>query len=102
MALVFWHGGNILARSMMALGFMSGTSMDGIDAALIKTNGETIEHFGPTCSSVFKPAQRRLLMAAVEVARTMKNRQARPAVLAEAEHFITTAHSDLAAEFMSR
>ncbi len=87
---------------MMALGFMSGTSMDGIDAALIKTNGETIEHFGPTCSSVFKPAQRRLLMAAVEVARTMKNRHARPAVLAEAEDFITTAHSEVALELMSR
>jgi len=87
---------------MMALGFMSGTSMDGIDAALIRSDGETIEHFGPTCSSVFKPAQHRLLMAAVDVARTMKNRDARPPALAEAEHFITTAHSDVAAELMSR
>ncbi len=86
---------------MMALGFMSGTSMDGIDAALIRSDGETIEQFGPTCSSVFKPAQHRLLMAAVDVARTMKNRHARPAVLAEAEDFITTAHSEVAIELMS-
>lgn len=76
--------------------------MDGIDAALIKTDGETIEHFGPTCSSVFKPAQQALLMAAVEVARTMKNRHARPAVMAEAEEFITTAHSEVVVELMSR
>ncbi len=87
---------------MMALGFMSGTSMDGIDAALIRTDGETVEHFGPTCSSVFTPAQRRLLMAAVDVAGTMKSRHTRSAVLAEAEDFITTAHSEVAIDLMSR
>lgn len=32
--------------SVWALGLMSGTSLDGIDAALIKTNGELIDEFG--------------------------------------------------------
>lgn len=31
----------------MALGLMSGTSMDGVDAALIRTDGETIFELGP-------------------------------------------------------
>ena len=30
-----------------ALGLMSGTSLDGVDAAIIKTNGENIGEFGP-------------------------------------------------------
>ncbi len=34
-------------RSLTALGLMSGTSMDGIDAALLTTDGETITGFGP-------------------------------------------------------
>lgn len=33
-----------------ALGLMSGTSMDGIDAALIKTDGERVFDLGPACT----------------------------------------------------
>lgn len=35
------------SRPLMALGLMSGTSMDGVDAALIRTDGETIFELGP-------------------------------------------------------
>ena len=33
-------------QTMRAIGLMSGTSMDGIDAALIETNGDEITDFG--------------------------------------------------------
>jgi len=36
-----------------ALGLMSGTSMDGVDAALVLTDGETISEFGPSAERPF-------------------------------------------------
>ncbi len=99
---IYLHGEKILARPMTALGFMSGTSMDGIDAAIIETDGEVIKRFGPTCASTFKPEQRNLLMRAIEAARHLTDRNARPGVLAEAEEFITQAHSDVAIDLMRR
>lgn len=35
-------------KSLWALGLMSGTSADGVDGALIQTDGKTIKAFGPT------------------------------------------------------
>ena len=35
-----------ILQTMRAIGLMSGTSMDGIDAALIETNGDEITSFG--------------------------------------------------------
>ena len=34
-------------RALRALGMMSGTSLDGIDAALVRTDGERVLEFGP-------------------------------------------------------
>lgn len=91
-----------MARSMVAMGFMSGTSMDGIDAAIIETDGETIKRFGPTCARSFNRQQHALLMQAIGAARNIKSRTERPGVLAKAEHFITHAHSEVANELMAR
>ena len=33
--------------SLAALGLMSGTSLDGVDVALIETDGERVDRFGP-------------------------------------------------------
>ncbi|MCK8462545.1 anhydro-N-acetylmuramic acid kinase [Aliiroseovarius sp. S1339] len=47
------------------MGCMSGTSMDGVDAALIETDGETIIGFGPTGFQAYSDDQRRVLTRAL-------------------------------------
>jgi len=87
---------------MLALGLMSGTSMDGIDAALIKTDGKTIDCFGPTCSTTYSAKERALLMQAINIAKDIKNREDRSGVLGEAEEFITQAHGQIVIDLMQR
>jgi anhydro-N-acetylmuramic acid kinase len=47
-----------LAEAIWAIGLMSGTSGDGIDAALLKTDGETIQDVGPALGAPYDPAFR--------------------------------------------
>lgn len=47
------------------LGLMSGTSMDGVDAALVLTDGEEIEALGPSLTLAYRPEVRARLRAAV-------------------------------------
>ncbi len=42
--------GSTEMRRLRAIGLMSGTSMDGVDAALLETDGDTIFSFGPVAS----------------------------------------------------
>ena len=51
---------------MRALGLMSGTSVDGVDVALIETDGERVASFGPTLTVPYPDEVRRLIIVAVE------------------------------------
>lgn len=66
--------------------------MDGVDAALIETDGERIETFGPFIMRPYSDAERELLLGALEDAGDMVSRDARPGILGEAERLITKAH----------
>jgi len=37
-----------------AMGLMSGTAMDGVDAAMVRTDGETVAEFGPTAFAAYE------------------------------------------------
>ena len=50
---------------MRAIGLMSGTSLDGVDAALIGTDGEHIESFGPTFHRPYSEPERAILRRAL-------------------------------------
>jgi len=48
-----------------ALGAMSGTSLDGVDAAIIETDGETVFGFGESAYRPYSEAEREVLRAAL-------------------------------------
>lgn len=52
-----------MAQRRVAIGLMSGTSMDGIDAALLTTDGEQIQAFGPSLTRPYPSALRERLQA---------------------------------------
>ncbi len=59
-------------------GFMSGTSLDGVDAAMICTDGHQVAEFGPVAERGFTPAERRVLQEAVDAARRWNWQGPRP------------------------
>ncbi|MEM6946792.1 MAG: anhydro-N-acetylmuramic acid kinase [Pseudomonadota bacterium] len=52
-----------------AAGFMSGTSLDAVDGALILTDGVGVVDFGPAVEVPYTPAQRAVLREATDAAR---------------------------------
>jgi anhydro-N-acetylmuramic acid kinase len=85
---------------MTALGLMSGTSMDGIDAALIETDGEGVVRMGPSAELAYGDEDRTLLRQALADALSMTRRSERPGVLTEAERLITRKHADIISDFL--
>ena len=51
-------------------GFMSGTSLDAVDAAMILTDGEKVTDFGPAVERKYSRDERAVLQAATDAART--------------------------------
>ncbi len=83
-----------------AIGMMSGTSLDGVDIALIETDGERVAAFGPTGYRPYSEDERALLRAALAAGAGLTDRAARPGVLAEAEDFVTAAHAETVEAFL--
>ena len=79
---------------MNVLGLMSGTSMDGVDAAVLMTDGEAIAGFGPRLARPYSEAERKCLRRALAEAHGLTDRAARPGALAEAERIVTDAHGE--------
>ena len=56
---------------MLVIGLMSGTSLDGVDAAVLETDGETNIHAGPALTLPFAPSLRADLRGLLDQAETL-------------------------------
>jgi len=83
-----------------AIGLMSGTSLDGVDIALLETDGERIAAFGPTGYRPYTDDERGLLRQALAEGVGLTARDERPGVLAEADAFVTNAHAETVETFL--
>lgn len=77
---------------MRILGFMSGTSLDGVDAAILETDGIEVVSFGPAAWHPYPPRGRELMQHLTErVVRADQNRDPLPD-LGAANAIVLAAH----------
>ena len=89
-----------MGKIRRALGLMSGTSMDGIDIALIETDGENLVRRVAAGGVAYEPAFRERLRGALRDAKAIEVRNERPGDLAAVEAELTRRHADAVLKFI--
>jgi anhydro-N-acetylmuramic acid kinase len=88
-------------QTVRAIGLMSGTSMDGVDVAIIETDGQEVVTLGRSGVFPYSEADRALLRRAVAEAASLDDRRARPGCLALADAMITSRHVEAVEAFLA-
>ena len=88
--------------SVWAAGLMTGTVLDGnVDIALIRTDGEAVQEFGPWTLAPYPADIRPLLQRALDAARAWAFEGPEPPVFAEAEAALTRAQATAVQSFLA-
>lgn len=84
-----------------ALGLMSGTSLDGIDVAVIETDGERVLKRGHAATYPYSEAFRQKLTAGLREAASLTRRGDRPGRLALLEQYLTELHAEAVQHYLA-
>lgn len=87
---------------MKVLGFMTGTSLDGVDMAVLETDGEAQLTFGPWAEMPMPGNTRAILEATIKAALAWPRSEAEPSIFDEARRAIVECHFQAASEFLTR
>ncbi|MCF8486252.1 MAG: anhydro-N-acetylmuramic acid kinase [Rhodobacteraceae bacterium] len=82
----------VMGGPVWALGTMSGTSLDGVDAAMVLTDGITVQEFGPHAYRPYTVAEREVIRAAF-------GRWPSDPGVADAAEVVENAHADVLSRF---
>ena len=86
---------------MRVLGFMTGTSLDAVDMAVLETDGETVQGFGPAGERRLTESTRDLLLEATAAALDWPRGAAEPEVLGRAAAVVAQEHLAAAEGFLA-
>ncbi|WP_372786142.1 anhydro-N-acetylmuramic acid kinase [Phenylobacterium sp.] len=86
---------------MRVLGFMTGTSLDAVDMAVLETDGEAISAFGPAGERKLTEPMRDLMLEATRQALAWPRGAPEPAIFAEAARAGAEEHLAAADEFLA-
>lgn len=85
---------------MKILGFMTGTSLDAVDMAVLETDGVEIHAFGPAGERKLREATRDLLLKTTDIARAWPRGAPEPAIFEKARRAVADEHSQAAESFL--
>lgn len=88
------------SETRVALGLMSGTSLDGVDAAIIHSDGECVKRLGPWRTTAYPAGLREMLAASIGIASRHDPGDAIPRLVQGAERTMTEFHARIINELL--